>query len=332
MTRYFILLLVLAAGLGQLLTLQPAPVAAQVTLPAELRGWAWSSTIGWISMSCANQGSCATSDYGVSVDASGDLSGYGWSENVGWVSFEPTIGAPPSAAGNVNGRARLNTSTGALEGWARVCAATINGDCSNPATSTNAGGWDGWISLQGSNVNSTYLIDLSGNTMPAPGAWASSGDFSWGSWIVGWLSWAGVTASPEPSILSFTATPDEVPLGDQVTLAWEVQGMSSCTASNDNGDSAWNGSVAASDGAHSQPVTPPSGVTTYTLQCSDGSDTFDFRRTARFDLTYVAALDCWGPAGDAACGVVESGVVTFENTSSSRPPCEGALAWSLRLE
>ena len=64
----------------------------------------------------------------------------------------------------------------------------------------------------------------------------------------------------------------------------------------------------------------------------DGSDTFDFRRTARFDLAYVAALDCWGPAGGAACGVIESGVVTFENTSSSRPPCEGALAWSLRLE
>jgi outer membrane protein OmpA-like peptidoglycan-associated protein len=64
----------------------------------------------------------------------------------------------------------------------------------------------------------------------------------------------------------------------------------------------------------------------------DGGDFFDFRRTARFDLAYSAALDCWGPAGGDACGVVESGVVTFENTSSSRPPCAGALAWSLRLE
>ncbi|MFW6210337.1 MAG: hypothetical protein ACOC4E_02485 [Patescibacteria group bacterium] len=269
MTRHLILFLVV--GFGQLVALQPVPAAAQVTLPAELRGWAWSSTIGWISLSCANTTACAADggvDYGVNVDDSGNLSGYGWSENIGWVSFEPTVGTPPSAQGNANGRARLDTATGVLEGWARACAATDGGDCSSTAVDPNAGGWDGWISLRGDNGSSLYTINLADNSTTTPASYGS--DFAWGSTLVGWLGWGGVVARPEPVINYFQVVgDDEVTLGNTATLEWSIQGMDSCTASG-----GWTGAVASAGGVHQQNVTPPRGNTTFTLTCTRGSDTF----------------------------------------------------------
>ncbi len=50
-------------------------------------GWAWAENLGWISFSCANTGSCARVDYGVTHDGKGGLGGYAWSENTGWISF-----------------------------------------------------------------------------------------------------------------------------------------------------------------------------------------------------------------------------------------------------
>ena len=50
-------------------------------------GWLWSETVGWVSLSCVNTGSCQMTDYGVQHDGSGVLSGYAWSENAGWISF-----------------------------------------------------------------------------------------------------------------------------------------------------------------------------------------------------------------------------------------------------
>lgn len=52
-------------------------------------GFIWAENIGWISLSCSNTGSCATVDYGVSIDdANGQFSGHAWSENIGWISFD----------------------------------------------------------------------------------------------------------------------------------------------------------------------------------------------------------------------------------------------------
>ena len=48
----------------------------------------------------------------------------------------------------------------------------------------------------------------------------------------------------------------------------------------------------------------------------------------RFDLAYVAALDCWGPAGGDTCGVIERGFVREADTrgdaKGSRPRRVGA--------
>ena len=63
--------------------------------------------------------------YGVDFEADNEFHGYAWSSNVGWLKFgdggggSALTGCP---AGSCN--ARLNTTTGELEGWARFCSAT----------------------------------------------------------------------------------------------------------------------------------------------------------------------------------------------------------------
>jgi len=51
-----------------------------------ISGWAWNDQIGWISLSCGNTGSCATSNYQVSVSG-GEFHGWAWNDTVGWISF-----------------------------------------------------------------------------------------------------------------------------------------------------------------------------------------------------------------------------------------------------
>ncbi|MBI5787089.1 MAG: hypothetical protein HY446_00870 [Candidatus Niyogibacteria bacterium] len=120
-----------------------------------LSGWAWSENIGWISFNSAEGGG---SNYGVSVASNGRLSGYAWSENIGWITFNQNDlnGCPSGQC-----RAEFDEDTGQVTGWARALS--------------NGGGWDGWISLSGSNYGvSVNQCSWSG--------WA------WGSDVVGWIS------------------------------------------------------------------------------------------------------------------------------------------------
>ncbi|MFA6315668.1 MAG: carboxypeptidase-like regulatory domain-containing protein [Candidatus Paceibacterota bacterium] len=57
-----------------------------------LSGYGWSSELGWISLNCLNDSSCATVNYSVTNDAEGNLSGYAYSESVGWLDFSPAFG------------------------------------------------------------------------------------------------------------------------------------------------------------------------------------------------------------------------------------------------
>lgn len=141
-----------------------------------LSGYAWSSTVGWVSMSCENAGTCSTSDYGVSVYPNGDINGYAWSSNIGWISFfgGDTQGCPSGEC-----QAKLNRSTGEVTGWARALAPM----CS--ASAPQSGNWDGWI----------YLGQSSRVGVTADGCeW---GGYAWGggentlNGVVGWLSFAG---------------------------------------------------------------------------------------------------------------------------------------------
>jgi len=85
----------------------------------ELKGYAWSSNIGWISMNCSNDNSCDKSDYKVVLDEdTGNLTGHAWSSNVGWLQFGDLSGFP-EGSGTKSINARINPDTNEMEGWAR---------------------------------------------------------------------------------------------------------------------------------------------------------------------------------------------------------------------
>ena len=106
---------------------------------ANVTGYAWSSNIGWVKFDTG-------SSLPVTIATSsgiGTFSGYAWSSNIGWISFNSVTGCPVMPAnGTCIGKADLNT--GAITGWARACAGTINNDC-NSAKRTD--GWDGWVAF-----------------------------------------------------------------------------------------------------------------------------------------------------------------------------------------
>lgn len=56
----------------------------------KISGWMWGAATGWISFTCENTNSCASSDYKVTIDREGYLSGYAWGPQAGWVNFAPT--------------------------------------------------------------------------------------------------------------------------------------------------------------------------------------------------------------------------------------------------
>jgi hypothetical protein len=135
-----------------------------------VRGWAWSSTIGWISFNCVNNSTCGTSDYGVKIGSSTmNFSGYAWSSGVGWISFQDT-GVPgndysfnvncPSFCGSGNNcTACLDPDTGRIWGWAHIVSMGANGwikfrdaggawpgvylDTSNPSSTWRGWAWNG---------------------------------------------------------------------------------------------------------------------------------------------------------------------------------------------
>lgn len=125
-----------------------------------LSGFAWSDNIGWISFNCTDLDSCATVNYGATASPRGGvLSGYAWSDNIGWISFnEGELGGCPQEP------CRAVVENGVLFGWARALSF--------------GGGWDGWISLGGTNPD--YGVVQSGNVGALEG-------YAWGADVVGWV-------------------------------------------------------------------------------------------------------------------------------------------------
>ena len=129
-----------------------------------LKGYGWSSNIGWISFSSTNEAS-ATPTYGVNVDSNGNLSGYAWSDNIGWISFNLTSGCPLSDP------CQPKFIVNNLTGWAKALSADNNG-------------WDGWISLSTKTDELiAYGPKLSGYTLSG---------YAWGSDVVGWIDFSEV--------------------------------------------------------------------------------------------------------------------------------------------
>ena len=154
--QYYIFALLLTAFLivVTLIVSKPHNAHSQST-NAAITGYAWSDTIGWIDLNCTNSNLCGSNPFGLSINASGIISGYAWSDTIGWISANSSdISGCPSAPCTA-----AITGTN-ITGWLKALSADGNG-------------WDGWISLNGSNYGITETA----------GTFAGYG---WGSDVVGW--------------------------------------------------------------------------------------------------------------------------------------------------
>jgi hypothetical protein len=213
------------------------PAEAQIK-PTHMEGWAWSSTIGWISMSCENTSTCGTSNYEVRIDSSRNLTGYAWSSNIGWIKFGG-LGGFPSASGNAGGNARIVESGGVtqLQGWARACSGAANVAACSGGANSDAGGWDGWISLKGTNYSVRFDQNINQRAVPNTG----TSHFAWGSTNIGWIDFSPVqkveydidlqafsvqgTISADPSASPFGPTPSPDATFDAVEFTPSVIGI-----------------------------------------------------------------------------------------------------------
>lgn len=131
-----------------------------------LRGYAWSSNIGWISFNSKNgQGA----NYGVDLDIdTGFLSGQAWSSDIGWLSFDTAdlSGCPSGTC-----EARYDFVSNKINGWARFLSADDNG-------------WDGWVSFGGVPSDSYSQVSLASGGLSG---------YAWGDDVVGWISFNGTT-------------------------------------------------------------------------------------------------------------------------------------------
>lgn len=173
----------------------------------ELCGFAWGATsegarmgAGWVSFNSrdcdvngdgilGNEGVLAvpgcptsgtTADYGVVLNSSNQMEGYAWSSNLGWLKFGGLSGMPTTAGNSLQQAVVLGNNQ--VHGWARFCAGTTTGTCS--VMTARPDGWDGWISLRGTNYGVNYN----------PAGQKFSG-FSWGGPVVGWLNWDAGTGN-----------------------------------------------------------------------------------------------------------------------------------------
>ncbi len=132
----------------------------------------------------------------VTVQNNGTITGYAWSDNIGWVSF---YAADTASCGATPAQVSI---TGTASGWTKALAADNND-------------WDGCISLSGVTL---------------PGGTGTSGSFAgnaWGSDVVGWVDFSGVTFAsaivpPAPLSVVLTATPARVAKNQPTTLNYTV--------------------------------------------------------------------------------------------------------------
>lgn len=285
----------------------PAASNAEIGGPAAgpIAGWAWSDTIGWISLSCTNDDTCSTSAYGLEIESSGSISGYAWSDNVGWISAEDgdLTGCPEAPC-------VAEMSGSSMRGWLKVLS----------AEDSQSGGWDGWIRLK----------DLDYGPLLSNGVFSG---YSWGDMNVGWVDWslatteylpcvsqnicsgnnvvdsctdevvqactggllcsAGACIEPLPPAAAafgnfsghLTAKPSLVRMGDTTKLYWNIENVvdSSCSVTGSNGD-AWT--ELAFSGTSGKTTSQIMSRTVFTLTCT-GVDNSTFTETATVNIIPV---------------------------------------------
>ena len=277
-----------------------ATVAAPCLTGGNMSGWAWSDTIGWISLNSLNETSCPGGTYGLDIDADGTITGYAWSENVGWISANAAdlSGCPTSPC-----TARMEGS--AMKGWWKALS----------ADDSQSGGWDGFISLSGTSPD--YGPTLSGGTFTG---------YAWGDMNLGWISFSSAFHSAETTYAPCTpnyvctddthrddlctaaieneactggficstgacvippaptpsssgnqlkVSPQLVRPGGTSVVTWDVIYATSCTVTEDNASitDSWTGSTGT------YPTSAINRQTTYTLFCTGAGGTLTQRAT-----------------------------------------------------
>ncbi|MBX4216065.1 hypothetical protein KW797_03895 [Candidatus Parcubacteria bacterium] len=176
----FLALFIFLAIAGLSFYTGPASQAVNDPTTINLLGYAWSDNVGWISLNCINTGTCAASNYKVTMSDGGDLSGYAWSDSIGWLSFTPgDLAGCPSAPCAPRLNRYFGAGQGTIAGWMKALSGGTLG----------SGGWDGFVSLSGTNgVNAGTYPNGNGSNGTLLGGYA------WGSDVVGWVNFSSASA------------------------------------------------------------------------------------------------------------------------------------------
>jgi hypothetical protein len=258
-----------------------------------LGGYAWSDTVGWISMNGTN--------YGLSMDTNGNVTGYAWSDDVGWISANSAdIAACQSGATS-------RIQGGVWSGWLRAIA----------GNTAQSGGWDGCIAMSGTGYGVTYNSQT-----------GTFGGDAWGSTNVGWADFSQVSTAgaclnlqgdnycngasiyqhdvqgnaclistcsyqcsggacvapphASPGFSDGTAlhiVPSIVPQAHTTTISWSIQNVQgTCTVSGTNGDVWHSAADGSANSAGSQTSSPITRQVAYTLSCT-GLDSLPYIET-----------------------------------------------------
>lgn len=273
------------------------------TLGGPLHGYAWSSTVGWISTNCLEGSSvggsvCTVSPYAVSIDAStGAFSGYAWSSNVGWISFNATQVTAHCAA----------APTIAADGTAGGFAWVMSG--------TPASGADGCISLKSGTTGAVYGVIAN----PTTGVFSG---FAWGSTNVGWVNFTGVTMTPTlgtPMVdikadgsdaLTVTST------GGTAHLTWVSSSLDTTTLTPCTASGSWTGAQSATSTTTGVAVTVPANTSTttsatysYTITCTSAVGATPTTVTDTVIITVQPAAPSLDFKANGVIGVVPGGVI-----------------------
>lgn len=194
-----------------------------------VKGTAWTSVTGWISLSCETKGTdCTTNKYNVSIGADNEVRGAAWSAGLGWLSFNKAdlVGCPTGAC-----VAKLDPAKNMLVGWAKFIGtgqwlslnstpATVGTEA--PAQTAAASDiWNTFVSAGNfgsplgfvNKVSATLGVAINTLQAYAQGgpvtygltyapATGLVGGQAWGGDVIGWTDFSGLSGAPAVPVVS----------------------------------------------------------------------------------------------------------------------------------